>query len=420
MATRYEMSWEGAPAYRWVKMYKGTRYRVTCQELGAMVWTKEATGQLANQWWRRKQAELLGPVDPFKFTEEKKAEVMDYLETARQQPERMAKVAAVATGTAPPTGTFKEHCERFLQVEGAELKPTGYTDLVRGIRAFYRGRESLDVRAIDEGFVEQEHISIRQNYPAAATRKKRWGFFKRLVKYLYSKRLMAELPRNLDTLPGFKVRAKKVKTWPVETVRATVAGLPARERSWALLALNCGMTAADIGQLTKDMVDLKAGTLTRKRVKTEDHAEVPTVTYRLWPETLEALKANESSDPALWFLTGTGKPLWRDNGQGRDRTDMILSWWDHNRNGTGKKADLPFPFHALRSIGSTELEKHENYGRYALHYLGQSPKSIMDKHYKAPSQKVFDAAMDWLRVQILGDTDLMTDPEEMVRGELQG
>lgn len=52
------MSWEGAPAYRWVKMYKGVRYRVSCQELNAMVWTKEGSSRLANAWWGRKLAEL--------------------------------------------------------------------------------------------------------------------------------------------------------------------------------------------------------------------------------------------------------------------------------------------------------------------------------------------------------------------------
>jgi integrase len=60
MPRAFEMSWEGAPAFRWVKMYKGTRYRISCAELGAMVWTKEATAKLANAWWEKKRAELDG------------------------------------------------------------------------------------------------------------------------------------------------------------------------------------------------------------------------------------------------------------------------------------------------------------------------------------------------------------------------
>src|SRR5688500_13038060 len=60
MPQAYEMSWEPA-AFRWVKMFQGTRYRVTCQELGAMVWTREGSAKLANDWWRAKFLELRHP-----------------------------------------------------------------------------------------------------------------------------------------------------------------------------------------------------------------------------------------------------------------------------------------------------------------------------------------------------------------------
>ena len=29
------MTWEGAPSFRWVKMYKGTRFKITCDQLNA-------------------------------------------------------------------------------------------------------------------------------------------------------------------------------------------------------------------------------------------------------------------------------------------------------------------------------------------------------------------------------------------------
>ena len=60
MPRKFEMSWEGKPAFRWVKMYKGTRHRVSCADLKAMVWTEEATYRLANEWWTRKRAEIDG------------------------------------------------------------------------------------------------------------------------------------------------------------------------------------------------------------------------------------------------------------------------------------------------------------------------------------------------------------------------
>ena len=53
---------EGAPAYRWVRMYKGNRYRVSCDELGLPPdqWNELGSYQLFNQWWAAKQQEIDG------------------------------------------------------------------------------------------------------------------------------------------------------------------------------------------------------------------------------------------------------------------------------------------------------------------------------------------------------------------------
>ena len=54
---------EGKPDYRWVKRFRGVRYRVTCESLGLPRdgWTKEDSWQAANQWWQDHLAELLSP-----------------------------------------------------------------------------------------------------------------------------------------------------------------------------------------------------------------------------------------------------------------------------------------------------------------------------------------------------------------------
>ena len=44
----------------------------------------------------------------------------------------------------------------------------------------------------------------------------------------------------------------------------------------------------------------------------------------------------------------------------------------------------------LRKTSSSLLETHEVYGRYATLFLGQSPRSIADRHYVWPSQDLFD------------------------------
>jgi len=55
-------------------------------------------------------------------------------------------------------------------------------------------------------------------------------------------------------------------------------------------ALNCGMTSKDISDLHPAQVDLDRGTITRKRSKTHEWANVPVVQYRLWAETIRLLR----------------------------------------------------------------------------------------------------------------------------------
>jgi hypothetical protein len=85
----YEMSFEGAPACRWVKMFRGKRYRVSCAELGTPA-TIEASGEAANQWWKRKQAELEGAVTP------KQAFALRVMDLAHSWQERLPQANIVA------------------------------------------------------------------------------------------------------------------------------------------------------------------------------------------------------------------------------------------------------------------------------------------------------------------------------------
>ncbi len=61
MPRKYLMSWEGDPAFRWKKEFRKKVYRVTCRELGFFEksWTKDETYQAANEWWEKKQADLV-------------------------------------------------------------------------------------------------------------------------------------------------------------------------------------------------------------------------------------------------------------------------------------------------------------------------------------------------------------------------
>jgi len=63
----------------------------------------------------------------------------------------------------------------------------------------------------------------------------------------------------------------------------------------------------------------------------------------------------------------------------------------------------------FRSIAATLIESHESYGRYKTHFLGQSPKSIADKHYAAPSNELFTRIILWLHDKILNSDQATGD-----------
>ncbi len=433
MARKHLMSWEGAPNYRWVKMYKGVRYRVTCEELGAMVYTQEASARLANKWWEKKKAEIDGPSPVAQVLNaveeipiEKLREIMlrgdavrkilaelPFVKTdvAREEVERivgepvaddlqavekLGKVVAQVAEIAPSKGqSLRHHAERFLALTHGECGAMSYREIHDFITSLYGAAgmtAGMDVKELTEARVEAVFLWLKESPLTAPTKKKRWGFFKRLIRYCWETRAI-ELPRNLDSRAfKFKVQPKAVKTYAATEVRDCIDGLKPRLRLYALLGLNCGMTNVDIGSLRKDQII--GNRLVRKRVKTMRHEEVPTVSYALWPETQQLIKECLSDDPELALTSSDGTPLYnsRFEGMGTRKKDLLALAW--------KRANVTIPLKAFRSISATLLESHPIYGRYKGHFLGHSPKSIADKHYAAPSPELFDQAVGWLRDQI--------------------
>ncbi|HEY3788458.1 MAG TPA: hypothetical protein VGL71_06365, partial [Urbifossiella sp.] len=89
-----------------------------------------------------------------------------------------------------------------------------------------------------------------------------------------------------------------------------------KTKLYLLLMLNCGMYQNDVAELAASEVDWKTGTITRKRSKTRDRKDAPTVCYKLWPETLRLLKAYRADTAVSThqgetrvLLTADGKPL---------------------------------------------------------------------------------------------------------------
>lgn len=440
MPFKEEMSWD-ASKKRWHRMHKGTMYRVTASKLaedkslpkvdGA---TRDGSRAAANEWWLRKLTELEGkpsrvsalvgmvlPEDDLRTRARELAEqvrrrdagieavlaetlrhddglnfMLDCRAIARN-PEVDKLVQIGKPAPAPAERAVKANAERFLSVTMRRVKPLTFREIRQFMNALVAelGKDA-DVSVIDEAKVESVFLNLDAADLSDGTKKKQWGFFRRFAAYLTEKKLIG-MPGNLySKLYKFKAGAAAVRKYDTAEVRKVLKGLTDRQRLYALFGLNCGMTSADIGQLTKDMIE--GDKLTRKRVKTEQWERVPTVTYVLWPETLALLETCGSDHPTLVLTGRTGEALWesRLNPDGSTpQKDMIYQQW--------KRAGVSIPHKAFRSIAATMLESHPTYGRYVEHFLGHTPKTVKDKHYAAPSDEVFDQAMAWLRTKLLVD-----------------
>jgi hypothetical protein len=163
------------------------------------------------------------------------------------------------------------------------------------------------------------------------------------------------------------------------------------------LMANCGFTQQDVSDLSQDEVDWVAGKITRKRSKSRNHEDCPTVTYRLWPRTFNLLKQHRQTSGDLVLRTKSGQPwLTKRQTEGKfNRTDNTKSVYRHLQFRSG----IPKPIKLLRKTSASLLDTHPSYGRYAGYFLAHSPMTIRDKSYVAPSQDQFDAALAWLGAQ---------------------
>lgn len=406
MPFKEEMSWD-ASKKRWHRMHKGVMYRVVASNLGPIP-TRDATRFAANEWWHTKYLEIEGqPPEPDEYTrffeeikdgprsegqalvDEIAADIVPlsaYKRATEAMEAGLTKSAKIAERSVKACG------ESFLEVKRGGMRPRTYEEIAAYIQSLNKRKEFLegeaDVEMIDETLVEKMYLQLREGKLSDGRKKKHWGFFQRFVKYLWERRLI-DMPRNLNAFK-FQVSPKKVKEYPIDQVQQVMASLKPRLKLYALLGLNIGATNVDIANLKKDEVDLRMRTITRRRTKTGDNDNVPEVCYRLWPETVRLLNKYQSTHETLFLTNMRGNALVEtriEDGKAK-RYDMVVQQWKRKKPG--------IPLKAFRSISATLLESHEIYGRCSSLFLGHSPKSIKDKHYAAPPQKLFDEAMSWL------------------------
>ena len=235
MGRKYEMSWDG-PKKRWVKMFGGVRYRVQAEDLpGVEIPTAEGSYRQANEWWRAKLAELTGPTPLERVVNDiktiaatgsmndskRKADAADWvvkglgIDDPRKAADKMlgllaptpvdpaSDMARVELLTqlrrledlpAPQDRRLGVVVDRFLAVENKKGKPLTFRE-IRQVMTLWKNfgtltTESMDVGKIDENLVEALYLQLRNAELAASVKKKRWDFFKRFCRYLWSRRLI--------------------------------------------------------------------------------------------------------------------------------------------------------------------------------------------------------------------------------------
>ena len=438
---------------RWSKWYKGKSYNVSPRKLiqeGILPKgtppTKDATRNAMRVWWKQTQAALDAEAEAAREPQHPTGVYlsgvgMDYDEDGQPNQHRIRM--RVTRQVSDPDGVLPEHVSQLI-AEGKQRaarlhdEPPAEQTIgpnVADFLAFKRGGEcSIDrvdclrvhldhfmawfgdqpVTGIEEDTLDNyyQHVlsQARKGTYSRTYARDLFASFKQFVRWLASRRRI-KMPYNLTSREfGFKLRPK-IKTFSDEDINLLLGAATERTKLYILLMLNTGATQIDIAELSKRNIDLNRGKLTRKRFKTEDHDNVPEVVYPLWPETLRLLKAHLNTDDTLGnrhneplaLIGESGNPLLvkSQNAKGQlTKKDAIRSAFNRLIRKL-KQASTPVDgsLKLLRKTAATKLEAHPTYGRYIIHFLGQSPDTVAGRHYVTPDAKQFSAAVMWLGEQ---------------------
>jgi hypothetical protein len=219
---------------------------------------------------------------------------------------------------------------------------------------------------------------------------------KRVVNWLWEMRVLAEVPRNINSAFTYSIpknkAAKAVEVYSVDELRQIWQSAPDETRLHIALALNCGMYYADIADLRHDQISDTH--ISRGRHKTGE-----TGRWRLWGIT-RALLARYATKPGQWpaedgqgsyaLRHSDGSPLygyWQD-GETLRRVNHIESRFKD----TLARCGVSGHFRKLRATGASLVRDASDTDTAKLH-LANSKTSIAELHYLADNFDGLDAAL---------------------------
>ncbi|MFM8271901.1 MAG: hypothetical protein ACKODX_06145 [Gemmata sp.] len=317
------------------------------------------------------------------------------------------------TPVTEPGATVGKLLDAWLELQKTRLKPKSVREIIGFVAEWKDLRlavpdaaarrigerivlnAAMPVSRINEDLLADVFQCIITLKYGPVGKRKRWQRFKQWVQWLGELKKI-EFPRNLRSRAYSITVPKREPVVPeLAAARAVLAALKPRLRLYALLGINCSMNNVDVGNLKKKQIDWKTGRLWKKRVKTEGQNRVPKVHYRLWPETLELLRQHLSKDPEYALTSSTGTPLYSsrmENGKPVGY-DLIVQQWGDAKTG--------ITFTQWRDLGANLIYDNERHRPLKVLYLGQAPHGVSDVHYINPKPEILDAALKWLRAQLL-------------------
>lgn len=318
--------------------------------------------------------------------------------------DRQRQMDASAT---PRTGTIAGIATDFLKAKreqvSADERSAGRYDAMRCHLEQFRDwagghRPIADVRY---ELLEAYHghlLKLSQTTISKYTARDRMQTVKQFATYAARRQLILPIFTNAHDF-AFRLAPPKIQTADVSTIKRLLEASSSKTKLYILLMLNTGMTQKDVSDLRQDEVDWELGRLRRKRSKTRHRAGVPEVDYPLWTETFRLLKEHRSADPTRVLINDRGGELFERvlNTNGRTKLrDNINSAF---RRVSRKLGLMTVTLKQFRATSATVLNKHKDYARFAQHFLGQSPRTIAERHYVVQSQELFDEAIVWLGKQ---------------------
>ncbi len=286
----------------------------------------------------------------------------------------------------------------FDVVDSKGNKPKTVQNIRRDVKRFvdFIG-ESSPVATITSDTWEAFCLSIKSQNLAGSTECDIFSRCASFVEYLYKKDLI-DLPKNLKDFKGVR-EDKEQEHYTLPELRYMLDNTEGYLKCFLLLMMNCGMYPSDIANLTPN--EVKDGRIRRKRSKRKKGEKLPTVTWKLWPETLELIeKYRTDKDGVVFTRPGTGDKWYKSK-----RVDDKLIEYNPIRKTLWlpwcKKHPQRLTLKHIRKAAAHYLPAEKDQLSAQIKFLGQRPSGVALQHYVDVEQELFENYVMGLRDRIM-------------------